>query len=187
MDSRSVSMSLKSFSASVNFRPPMLASLRFAQQAPPATKSRTDIRRHSRRRPKRPMQPHKVVMREVKRDRCPMVIDLLRKGVRQPRKPAHAHSHCEVLPLNDACRDMPAVWRADNRRPFRADNVRGAIPPSPGGFSVVKFNCLPVIDIGSERGFYRFDVRGKGIRGTRLPTRYVGTSLVCGSTATNVH
>ena len=78
------------------------------------------------------MQPHKVVMREVQRNRRPMVLNLLGKAVGQAREPAHGHAHREVLPLNDACRNMLAVWRADNGRPFRADNLRGAIPPSPG-------------------------------------------------------
>jgi cysteine desulfurase len=50
---------------------------------------------------------------------------------------------------------MLAVWRAENGRPFRADNLRGAISPGPGRFSVVKFNRLPVIDISAESGFCR--------------------------------
>ena len=66
-------------------------------------------------------------------------------------------------PLKDARRDMLAVWRADNGRLFRADNRRGAIPPGPGRFSVVKFNRLPVIHISAESGFDRFDVGRKGV------------------------
>jgi hypothetical protein len=46
---------------------------------------------------------------EVERDGCGQILDLLGEGVRQPREPAHAHPHGQVLPLDEAGVDVLRV------------------------------------------------------------------------------
>jgi hypothetical protein len=41
---------------------------------------------------------HEIVVREVQRDSRAQVFDLLGKAAGQPRKPAHLHTHGQVLP-----------------------------------------------------------------------------------------
>jgi hypothetical protein len=41
---------------------------------------------------------HEIVVREVQRDSRAQVFDLLGKAVGRPRKPAHLHTHGQVLP-----------------------------------------------------------------------------------------
>ena len=45
-------------------------------------------------------------MREMQRDRSLQVLKLLAESVRQFRKPAHAHSHRQILALNQTCRNV---------------------------------------------------------------------------------
>jgi len=54
------------------------------------------------------MDAGEVVVHVVERHRRRMVVELLREGVRQPRKPANRHAHREILALD--------VGRADVRR-----------------------------------------------------------------------
>lgn len=44
------------------------------------------------------MLAHEIVVREVQRDSRAQFFDLLGKAVGQPRKPAHLHTHGQVLP-----------------------------------------------------------------------------------------
>ena len=44
------------------------------------------------------MLAHEIAVREVQRDSRAQVFDLLGKAVGQPRKPAHLHTHGQVLP-----------------------------------------------------------------------------------------
>ena len=44
------------------------------------------------------MLAHEIVVREVQRDSRAQVFDLLGKAAGQPRKPAHLHTHGQVLP-----------------------------------------------------------------------------------------
>ena len=44
------------------------------------------------------MLAHEIVVREVRRDSRAQVFDLLGKAAGQPRKPAHLHTHGQVLP-----------------------------------------------------------------------------------------
>jgi hypothetical protein len=49
---------------------------------------------------------------QVKADGCDQVLDLLGEGVGQPREPAHAHPHGEVLALDVAGVDLLRVGPA---------------------------------------------------------------------------
>ena len=49
------------------------------------------------------VNPAEIVMHVVERDSRSMVLKLLAVPVREPRKTAHAHSHREVLALNERC------------------------------------------------------------------------------------
>jgi len=46
------------------------------------------------------VNPHKVILEEMKRDGYPEIFELLRKGVRETNESTHVHSHCQVLPFN---------------------------------------------------------------------------------------
>jgi hypothetical protein len=58
------------------------------------------------------MDPHEIVMREMQRNGCLQVFKLLAESVGQTGKAPHAHTHGQVLPLNQTGRDMPLVGRA---------------------------------------------------------------------------
>jgi hypothetical protein len=55
------------------------------------------------------VQPDEVVMREMQRNRRAMVLNLLGERIGQPREPADAHAHRQVLPLDQAGRDMLGI------------------------------------------------------------------------------
>ena len=50
------------------------------------------------------MDSHKIIVKEVKRDGCPEIFELLRKGICQSGKSTHLHTHGQVLTLNMARR-----------------------------------------------------------------------------------
>src|ERR1700730_9612146 len=54
------------------------------------------------------MNPAPVVMSKMQSDCSPMAVDVLAKGVGEPRQTPDLHTHCEVLPLH--------VRSADPRR-----------------------------------------------------------------------
>jgi hypothetical protein len=55
-------------------------------------------RRHGRGDAEALVLAHEIVARELQPDSRPQVFDLLGKAVGQPRKPAHRHTHSQVLP-----------------------------------------------------------------------------------------
>jgi len=55
-------------------------------------------RRHGRRDAEALVLAHEIVVREVQRDSRAQVFELLGKAVGQARKPAHLHTHSQVLP-----------------------------------------------------------------------------------------
>jgi hypothetical protein len=61
------------------------------------------------------VNPAEVVVHEVQSDGRSVVLDLLARSVGQPREPAHAHSHREVLPLDKAGRNVVGIRVADDR------------------------------------------------------------------------
>jgi len=50
--------------------------------------------------------PTKVIVREIDRQHIVQVIPLFRKAIRQSRKAAHRHSHCQILSFNHRGRDI---------------------------------------------------------------------------------
>jgi hypothetical protein len=58
------------------------------------------------------MNPAEIVVHAVERNRGDMILDLLGESVRQPSKPAHVHSHREVLALDVAGGDVQIGGRA---------------------------------------------------------------------------
>jgi hypothetical protein len=68
----------------------------------------------------RGMQPDEVIMSEVQRHGRPVVFDLLAEPVGEPREPAHGHPHGQVLPLDQAGRDMVLIGVTHDRRLFRS-------------------------------------------------------------------
>ena len=73
------------------------------------------------------MYPAEVVVHVMQGDGRYVVLDLLGKSIGQPGKPAHRHSHCEVLPLHVAGVDVLRVRRAHDRYNARSDALRGAV------------------------------------------------------------
>ena len=62
-------------------------------------------------------------------DRVGVVVQLLRKAVREAGEPAHVHPRREVLALQVGRRDARHVWLADDLFLARADTGGGAIAP----------------------------------------------------------
>ena len=55
------------------------------------------------------MLPTKIVIHEMKRLAVCVVLDLLEKRIRQPRKPTHGHAHGQLVALDVTSRDMCAL------------------------------------------------------------------------------
>ena len=49
------------------------------------------------------MLPHEIIVREVQTNGCLEVFQLLAETVGQAGKPAHLHTHREVLPFDQRC------------------------------------------------------------------------------------
>lgn len=69
------------------------------------------------------VQLHEVVPDGIERDHMGVVLEFLRKGVREPGEAAHLHSHREVLALGVGCADVLPVGAALDRHLERADAV----------------------------------------------------------------
>src|SRR5712692_907144 len=74
-----------------------------------------DPRSHRRGRAERLVDASEVVPAIPEHDRCPMVLPLLRKPVRQSGEPTKAHAKREVRPFHDGCADplwvgLPHNW-----------------------------------------------------------------------------
>jgi hypothetical protein len=52
------------------------------------------------------MNPAEIVVRDIERDRCNVVVQLLGEAIRQPREATAAHAERKVLPFNVAGRDV---------------------------------------------------------------------------------
>jgi hypothetical protein len=86
------------------------------------------------------------------------VLELLAERISQPGKPAHAHSHREVLPLDVACRNMGLVRASRDHCALRACHARRGITARPDRLGIVKFNNLSVVHIRSESPLYRVHI-----------------------------
>jgi len=63
---------------------------------------------------------HEIVVREVQRDSRAQVFDLLGKAAGQPRKPAHLHTHGQVLPRPGTGIPFP-IMRGESPRGLDTD------------------------------------------------------------------
>ena len=77
---------------------PILARSR-RQQVAQIPHPRCDARFHGRRHAQRLVNPAEVVVGEVQTIRRPEILPLLREGIRQTRKSAHAHADRQILAL----------------------------------------------------------------------------------------
>jgi len=59
--------------------------------------------------PQRLVTPHEVIVHEVQGDRVTHIFQLLAEPIRQPREPAHRHSHRQILTLDVARRNLRFV------------------------------------------------------------------------------
>ena len=84
-----------------------------------------------------------IVVREVEPHGCLKVLHLLAESVREARETPHAHPHGKVLPLNEAGRNVLAVWAALDHLFFGAHHVGRAVTPGPGVLSLVIFTTCP--------------------------------------------
>ncbi len=55
------------------------------------------------------MDAHEIVVHGVQRHGESVIIDLLRKGIRQPREAAHMHPHREIVQLDTGRADVVAI------------------------------------------------------------------------------
>jgi len=84
------------------------------------------------------MNPTKVVVHEVESDRMAVVLNLLGKGVSEPRKPPHRHAHRQVLALHETGRYMLGVGNA-------ADSLH--VTPDAGCRAVASIRRIIAIDL----------------------------------------
>lgn len=82
---------------------------------------------HCRRNSKRLVDAAEVVVHVVQGDGCRMALQLLGERIGEPRKPAHLHSHCEVLPLDIGRGYVVHVGIASNDLGVNADAFRRGI------------------------------------------------------------
>lgn len=109
------------------------------------------------------MKAHEVIMREVQRRSRAQVLNLLAESVPEPCEPVHAHSHGEVLPLNEACRYVSAVRASGNHDLLLAHDARRRVAAGANWLSVVEFHRLPVIHVCPESPLYSVHVAGERI------------------------
>ena len=97
------------------------------------------------------MHAHEVVMCEVQRDRSPQILDLFAKGVREPGKPTHLHTHGQVLPFNVAGRNVLLIRIAVDRLANSGNDARRAIAPTGVRFRFVVLYNPPEIYVVTKR------------------------------------
>ena len=80
------------------------------------------------------MHAHEIIVRKMQRNCGAEVLDLLRERFRQPREPAHAHPHGQILALDQTGRNMRLVRIADDDDgALGADNMRRTVAAPPTG------------------------------------------------------
>jgi hypothetical protein len=72
------------------------------------------------------MNPDEIVMHEVDRQRCDVILDFFRVSIGQTRVAAHLHTHREILALDKAGADVLRVGIANTRRALAAYALRMA-------------------------------------------------------------
>lgn len=88
------------------------------------------------------VRAHEIVVREVQANRSLEVFQLLAETVRQASKSAHAHSHGQVLALDQACRNMNRIGATCDNSSLHMRDLRRDVASRTCRFGVVKFNSL---------------------------------------------
>lgn len=99
------------------------------------------------------MHAAEIVVHEIKGNGGDMVFDFLGKRVGQACGSSHAHSHSEVLPFNETCRDVLWIRPTRNRRGLRSNAFRGAVACFFFVIFAVNFIQHCVVDVSAERVF----------------------------------
>src|SRR5260370_24786517 len=97
------------------------------------------------------MNPNEVVVHDVKRYGCNMVLDLLAESIRKSCKSPHRQPHCEVLPLHVTRADMVWIGVAVDYMAFAANAISRAITLLPLWIVAVKLHQLRVVNVAAER------------------------------------
>ena len=63
----------------------------------------------------------KIVIRMIDRNHVAVILKFLRERIGQPREAPHAHSEIQILPLDEAGRDVLRVWRSAKNTCANAD------------------------------------------------------------------
>lgn len=105
------------------------------------------------------MDSAEIVEREPHSDRCPVVFKFLGKGVRQPGKPANAHSSTKVGPLHNAGTDALRIGTAHDWDRLHAGNFGGAIAGFAFGVGAVYLDELREVTTAGKRRGDRGSVR----------------------------
>ena len=117
------------------------------------------------------MNPAEVVESEVQGDCRAVVLEGLRKTVRQPRKPAHPHPHREILTLHVGGADFIRVGCPDSDVWDRLHNLSGAVPLR--SFARRGVNLHELREVHSLPNLFRYGsaVRPETIRRQLKPAR----------------
>ena len=111
------------------------------------------------------MNAPEVVPREVNRDRCRVILNLLTEGIRQPSKSPHRHAHRKVRPLNVGRADVFRIGAADHFRLLATDAHGGAVTRGVGTIRAIDFVKDRVIDIARKGIDHSIQVNFQTIRG----------------------
>jgi hypothetical protein len=98
-----------------------------------------------------------------------MVLDLFGEAIREPREPAHGHSHRQILTFDIAGADELFFGVADHRLLFAADALCWAVPLLTFGIIAVDLNQHGVVNLVLERIDNRIDINLHSIRGELHP------------------
>ncbi len=115
---------------------------------------------HRRRHAQTLVNPAEVVVHVMERNGVLQILDLFGERISQSSKPAHTHSHRQILALCVAGRNVVVVGIAADHCPPRAHTLRGRIASVRLLRDIaVKFNQHCVVDLGSESLVNRDQIR----------------------------
>lgn len=110
------------------------------------------------------MHSTEIVVNGVKGNGMTEIINLLAKGVRQPRKPSHGHPHSEILTFNVAGRDVTRVRFSVDDSSSGPDALCWAIARFRFGGNSVEFNKGRIVDIRAKSTLHGFHVNAISVR-----------------------
>src|SRR5437867_5748447 len=111
------------------------------------------------------MNASEIVVHEMESDSMGVHLDLLAKPVREPGEAAHAHPHCEVLPLDVTGRDMPFVRAASKNCRLCTDDLGRAIALLVLGIAAENLGQRGVINVSTKHALNGIGISGMGVRG----------------------